>query len=202
MKHFAVYDKRTGEIVNLGQCQDQLLALQAPDRNHGVFEGKAEFSDKIDPVTKKRIIGGNPLPSKEPPTMAHVLVGREWVPDYAVLRKIKKNEIHTERNNRVYEMIIVDGTAIDADERSQIALGQKLTELNDPAATQPYPELLRWRAANNQMREFANAGQMRLWLQSAVQALARRRSEAYAWSWQRKAALAATPDDQLESFVP
>jgi Domain of unknown function (DUF4376) len=130
----------------------------------------------------------------EPPAMhAWDWSAKAWGPDLAAAKAAKLREIERERDRRITAVIAYAGANVDADERAQKNVSNKLAEIAQrEALSQPMPtELLVWRDADNNMHAFATPGEYLAWLGGLAVAMAERGTLAYAWSWQAKAAAAA-----------
>lgn len=201
--NYGVYSKTTGTVLRVGSSDDRPTIYLQAQAEEAVYVGDVTLEDKIDLVTKTRIIGGNP--ARPPmPSPAHRLTpdGRAWVLDYVSLRAVKADSIKAERDRRTLAPIAHDGRRIDADVASQLAITQKLEELADNLPNYTYPGLLQWRDSDNGMITFGSTRELKLWLQGLLQAISRRRTEVYVWSWEKKAELAGVSDDRLGDFTP
>jgi hypothetical protein len=197
---YAIYRTDNGAIVRAGTTQDLLLPLVGPGPGEAVFFGAATPEDRVDVATGHLIIGGNRTPA-EP--AGYSQIDGLWKPSLQGLKGAKKVAINTERERRIFASIQYAGRPYDTLMRSLNSMSQKLDELEYLQDGQEYPGLLEWRDANNAYVTFTSIGEMRAWLLGLRAAIARRRSEAYAWSWQRKDALEALSTvEQVVGFVP
>jgi hypothetical protein len=132
---------------------------------------------------------------------------RSWKPDFDAAKAAMRQAIEAERERRIYARVIVyDGKNVDADAWAQRNISEKL---NDIARREqegvPMPvEMLMWRDADNVDHQFADQAAYRSWLNGLAIALGLRGTQAYAWSWGKKAQLDALGDDleALAGFEP
>lgn len=120
------------------------------------------------------------------------------------LKAEKAIEIERERDARIVAPVVVyDGLNLDADARATENLTKKLTEVNSRISRgsgMPSPMLV-WRDHDNVVHQFEDIAAYKDWLDGFAIALGERGTLAYAWSWQKKTALAAlTTFDEVEAF--
>jgi hypothetical protein len=117
-----------------------------------------------------------------------------WQGSVDTARQNKICAIEAERERRIYaEVIAYDGKSIDADARGQRNITEKLNDIGRREQEGvPMPtEMLMWRDADNVDHQFADQAAYRSWLNGLAIALALRGTQAYAWSWSKKAEVAA-----------
>lgn len=123
---------------------------------------------------------------------------KAWVADLAAIRTAKRSAIEAQREARIYAPVIVyDGANLDADATSQRNITEKLNDIaRREQQSDPMPaQMLMWRDADNVDHTFADQAAYRSWLNGLAIALGLRGTQAYAWSWAKKAALEALGDD-------
>lgn len=186
---FTVYDNLTGEILRWGVCDDQDLELQANRERECAVEG--EFR------AQEYFWDGEAMAAKPPrPSPSHVFDYTQgaWVADLSAARERRLADIEAERDRRLVAPVIrYDGKNLDARERDIRNLERKLAEVRSRIdAGQPLPAgQLFWRDADNELHVFADMPTYKAWLDGFAIALGSRGTDAWAWSWQKKAQVAA-----------
>jgi hypothetical protein len=197
---YGIYRTDNGVIVRTGVTSDILLPTIIREPGEGMVLGEVTTFDLVDLSTGHLITGGN-RPPEEP--FGYTQVNGLWKFDVGGKKTLKKIDIINERERRIFEPIVFQGRRYDTLMRSLNSMSQKLDELDYLQEGQEYAGLLEWRDADNAYITFDNIAEMRAWLLGLRAAIARRRSEAYAWSWQRKDALEALSTvEQVTAFVP
>lgn len=197
------YNLTTGEIVGFGECSDEFVDLQKRE-GYGIYKGEGKEGDLIDVtgVAPALVPNGRGMP----PSNAHAWVhGAGWVPDLDKVRAEKKRLINAERSRRITAPYAYDGGTVDASPISQQSLGVKVSVLKLRAVSGKAPKAssLVWRMADNTTRAFTSAAQYEQWLDNLMVELEARTSDAYAWSWDKKAQVdAATTYEQLDAIDP
>lgn len=176
-------------------------------------EGFAQFETHLPPAMVPAPVDGMTVVERAEPigtapedgARFHVESG-EWR-DMRTLEgtRVKKATlVNTERARRSVVPIEYSGRRLDADQRAQKNISDKLSEIKareDMGQEMP-PELMLWRDADNIDQTFENMGQMKAWLQGLVVAIAQRGTEAYVWAWQMKAAIAsASTKEELDAIA-
>lgn len=113
------------------------------------------------------------------------------------LREHHLRAIEAERERRIQADIEHGGATFQAAARDQKNMSDKLVEIYERERLgTPMPEqLLVWRDKDNVNHAFQTQEDYAAWLGGMVVAIAQRGTEAYAWSWGKKGALAGLGDD-------
>jgi hypothetical protein len=199
---YCIYDSK-GNILRTGECPEEFLSLQPLAAGEGVFVGEASHNDLIDltdPEAPALIVNGKgPQPSKFHTWNKNTLV---WEPDLARAKESRKIDIEAERERRIYAPILYDGLVLDADVKAQRNIEVKVSEMEKRLTRgRPAPaNRLMWRDATDQMKLFNSAAEYVVWLHGLVIELGERGTDAYAWSWTKKAEVdAAVTVEQVNS---
>ena len=119
---------------------------------------------------------------------------------FATQQAAKLAAVEAERDARIRAAIAYNGRMVDADQRAQQNITDKISELTAREATgtaMPL-ETMVWRDADNQTATFETEAEMKMWLQGLVIAITQRGTEAYTWSWQVKELVnTATTSEEL-----
>ena len=195
---FAIYELATGQILRSVSCTQEQAAASC---DAGQFFVPTEVRDD-----EHYIVDGVPVAFPAKPSAFHQWdwATRQWQPDLADALARKLAEIETERDHRINAPITYDGAVIDGDAVAQKNISDKLLEISQrEALADPMPaELMVWRDAANVMHPFSDQDTYKAWLGGLAVALAQRGTEAYAWSWNKKAqARAATTLEQLDAIA-
>jgi hypothetical protein len=201
---YCVYDD-AGAILRSGTCPDEATALlQGPEGRVLILPDEHTVRDDthyVD-VGVSEVIEMPPRPSFDHQwDQASV----SWQLSVASVRAKLKARIEAERDRRIFDNIMLDGSEFDASARSQENLADKLASISsrEQLGLSPMdPALCVWRDFQNVIHTFADQPTYRAWLASFAVALADRGTAAYAWSWQKKADLDSVSDDSLSTFDP
>jgi hypothetical protein len=139
-----------------------------------------------------------PMPAQPSPYHVFDWPTKAWVADLAAIRAAQRKAIEAQREALIYAPAIVyDGANLDADATSQRNITEKLNDIaRREQESDPMPApMLMWRDADNVDHTFADQAAYRSWLNGLAIALGLRGTQAYAWSWAKKAALEALGDD-------
>lgn len=197
---FTIYNDN-GEVLQVGDALEHDidgLVSHLPAGQY-VRKGDATLYDLVDPVTKELIVGGKP--TQPSPEYDWDWATKSWVGNVDRAKARIFSTISGMRNDQMRAPIDFDGRSVDAHLQAQDNIKAKRLELGDIKAgfAEPYPELLMWRDANDQMKTFVDIEEMEAWLSGLTAAIAKRGTLAYAWSWAKKEELAALTD--FESVV-
>lgn len=102
--------------------------------------------------------------------------------------------IEQERDLRLVAPVLVyDGINLDADQLAKNNLADVLTRVNSTLTQgqELLPQELVWKDHDNFIRTFPDTLSYKNWLDGFVMALGQRNTAIWAWSWQKKAELAA-----------
>lgn len=197
---YAIYNA-AGDILRTGHCPDGEEPNQAHD-GEAVFIGDATFQDLIDPTDGTLIPGGKGV--QPSPDYDWSDATRAWVGNIDRARAGKKALIELERDGRsVAPVLVYDSINLDADMRAIENLKSKLAELDsrDALGQSLTADQCVWRDADNGMHQWPDQASYKAWLQGFAVALGTRGTDAYAWSWQKKAQLdALTTFDDVVAF--
>lgn len=201
-----IYERATGRIEKTVNIPDfvegptNFLALQFDPATHDTIEGDHSAADFY-------IERGAPQPIPPRPSAGHVFdfASKAWVDARTVndLKAAKRIAIEAERRRRTVSPIAYDGALLDADKTAQENIANKLLEIGQRMELgQPMPqELLFWRDHDNIDHTFDTVEEYRAWLGGLAVAITERGTQAYAWSWQAKAALAAADSIQAVEAI-
>lgn len=123
---------------------------------------------------------------------------------FATQQAAKLAAVEAERDARIRAPIAYNRRMVDADQRAQQNITDKISELTAREATgtaMPL-EAMVWRDADNQTATFETEAEMKMWLQGLVIAITQRGTEAYTWSWQVKELVnTATTSEELAGIT-
>jgi hypothetical protein len=139
-----------------------------------------------------------PKPAQPSPYHVFDWSTKTWGADLEAIRTAKRGAIEAQRELQIYAPLIVyDSINLDADARSQRNITEKLNDIAlREQESDPMPaEMLMWRDADNVDHTFETQAAYRSWLNGLAIALGLRGTQAYAWSWAKKAALDALGND-------
>ena len=197
---FANFDPETGQYTRSSWCDATSSDLDEPNTYRGlVSDINSQYHD---------ITNGVPVDMPPKPSAHHEFnySSKQWAPNLAHSKVRLKHRIEAERDRRVFAPIAYDEKVIDGFERSQRNLADKLATIRARRehGLPALPTQLRvWRDANNITHTFPSEEAYESWLVSLAVALEERGTAAYAWSWQKKAALdAITTVAELDEFDP
>lgn len=195
---FTVYSKSTGEVLFSGEGQNPEV-FENDER--AVALGVACPAGWVDAVGQH-----HPLPEQPSPDHVWSWETKEWTDPrtLAQFRAIKLHAIEQERDRRIGAPVAYQGRMVDADARAQSNITNKINEiLAREQVGDPMPAaMMIWRDADNLNVTFADQGEMKAWLQGLVIAITQRGTEAYAWSWQMKAAVEQVSSrDELDAIT-
>lgn len=200
---YAVYDSTTGRIDRLISCPEASVAPSCAAGEQALpISDETDATHYIDVATQALV----PFPAQPSPDYVWDWTSKAWQGDLAAAKTRKSGLIEVERDRRIVAAVMVyDGANLDADARAKDNLMAKLAEVNSRiAVNDPLPpEQLVWRDADNQMHAFADMTSYKAWLDGFAIAMGSRGTDAYAWSWQKKAALdALTSQADVDAFDP
>lgn len=187
---FTVYNAATGQILRWGTVPDEFFGLQAHE-GEGIAEG--EFLPEACYWDGTAMVA---FPAR-PDGHDWDWTSHAWVPNLDGVKAAKFAQIEVERDRRIAAPTLTyDGKLLDADAKAKSNLADKLVEANSRIArNDPFPvEELVWRGADNQMYYFSDTPSYKDWLDGFAIAMGSRGTQAYAWSWQKKADLDAITD--------
>ena len=119
-------------------------------------------------------------------------------------RVSKAQLIEQARDALILAPIFYQGKLLDADERAQTNITNKINEFESRLSLgQEVPsEQLVWRDANNINTTFTSRVDMLLWLRGLAVSISERGTNAYAWSWAKKAeVLSATTLEEIDAVT-
>ena len=198
---YTIIDKVTGAIRRTGTCPDIVYQYQCQS-DELIIDGC--FSDALfyyDLVNQTMVS----IPSQ--PTTFHRWdsIDKTWKDTRTVdrVRTEKLQAIEIEREARINAPILIGAVLVDADEKSQRNITNKLSEIQDlQSLSLPglEPEECVWRLADDSMLTFANESEYQTWLIQLAIAIRKRGTQAYLWSWTKKGQLHALGDN-LEALI-
>lgn len=192
-----------GNILKTGTVPASLQsALRAAEGDNILFFGAdtniGDDSHFVDVDTKAVCA----IPPR--PTSAHIWdwSTKSWLPSLSRAQAAKRVEIERERDRRITSQVIsYDGKNLDADAVSIDRLAKKLAALDayEKLGEVMPVDMLFWRDADNVTHTFASHAQYKVWLAGLAVAIDVRGSQAFAWSWEKKALMdaASTVGDVL-----
>jgi hypothetical protein len=200
---FTIFDAGTGAIRRMGVATDDQLQGQCGD-DELIIDG--HYSGVYWDVRQKQLVDIPESPGGvyrwDP--QAHAWLDPRTAED---LRAMHLAAIEGERDRRItVTPIVYDGANLAADAESIERLSKKLatTGIQIARGETPPAETLVWRDADNAMHAFQDLQAYRTWLEGFALALDARGMQAFAWSWEKKAAVLALGDDlvALREFDP
>jgi hypothetical protein len=197
---YTIYNKATGEIERVVQCDPEMLAVQFDANTQAAVAGAFSDADFY-------VAAGTPTPKPVRPSEHHTFNwgSKTWVDARTIgqFKRDKMTAIEAERMRRIVAPIEYRGVTLDADRTAQTNISNKLLEIEALTTLgQDMPAPLRlWRDYHNRNHTFETTAEYKQWLSGLAVALSQRGTEAYAWAWRMKAQLdACTTPDEVQSM--
>lgn len=202
---YTIIDKITGAIKRTGTCPDIVYQYQC-QADEMIMTGYHNDLEFYYDVVNHVMIAIPPAP-----TTFHRWnpESKTWVETRTAdgTRAIQEKAIEAEREARIAAPILFDGVMVDADDKSQRNIVNKIDEIRDLTSLgEPglAPEECVWRLADNSMWQAIDEAAYQTWLTQLAVVIRKRGTQAYTWSWAKKGELLALGDDlsALLAFDP
>jgi hypothetical protein len=186
---FVVYEQATGRIVQLVDCTSAQSVVALPGQ--AVMEADLGVRDDTHYIQAGKAKTRPARPSEHHEWKWDT---KSWAPNLQSALAKRLADVEKERDRRIKAPIAFDDKVLDADDQAQKNITDKLTAIAKREARGKPPlsaPLLVWRDHLNANHSFPDQGAYRDWLSDLVIAIEERGTQAWIWSWQKKAEMQA-----------